>query len=486
MIKLFFNKYRKVLVLLFSFALLYSLISLTNHYNFRTYALDLGAYTNALYDYSHFHLNDSTVFKETGENLLADHFDLYLILFSPFVFLFGTYTLLVMQILFVLFGGVGIYLYLKASDKPEFIALAATLFFFLFFGTFSALAFDYHSNVVAASLLPWLFYTLKKEKWLATSLVILFIIVAKENTSLWLAFIFIGFSARHWKEKPKRNFMLASSVVCFVFFILVTTAVMPALSNNGTYPHFHYSVLGSNFGEAFYHLIRHPLESLEVLFTNHTAEPNSDYVKTEFHTLILLCGLPLLLRKPWFLLMLIPIYFQKMFHDNPSMWGVFGHYNIEFAPILAIGVFLCVSDIKNSRMLKISCIAVLALELACTIRTFDSTVQFTNKACLRFYQQCHYERDYNVAAVHKHLSEIPSEAIVSAQSPFLPHLALRESIYQFPIIRDAEYVVFSNREEMYPLKENEFQNLTDSLLHSDIWTPFIHTKELVILKRNSN
>ena len=57
------------------FVAIYSLISFVNHYNFRTYALDLGAYTNAIYDYSHFKWNDSTVFKEIQENILADHLD---------------------------------------------------------------------------------------------------------------------------------------------------------------------------------------------------------------------------------------------------------------------------------------------------------------------------------------------------------------------------------------------------------------------------
>ena len=67
------------------------------------------AYTNALYDYSHLNWNDSTVFKSGAENLLADHFDLYLILFAPLSLIFKTYTLLIVQIVFILIGGMGIY-----------------------------------------------------------------------------------------------------------------------------------------------------------------------------------------------------------------------------------------------------------------------------------------------------------------------------------------------------------------------------------------
>src|SRR5690606_38738489 len=114
------------------------LISFVNHYYFRTYALDLGAYTNALYDYIHFQWNDSTVFKDVGENLLADHFDLYLIIFSPLSLIFGTYTLLIVQILFLLLGGVGVYAYFIASSKSKNIASYAAIFFYSFFGVFAA------------------------------------------------------------------------------------------------------------------------------------------------------------------------------------------------------------------------------------------------------------------------------------------------------------------------------------------------------------
>lgn len=136
------------------FGIIYSLISIVNHYNFRTNALDLGVYTNALYDYIHFQINDSTIFKETTENLLSDHFNLHLILFSPLSLIFKTYTLLLIQIFFILLGGLGIYKYFVLTKNTK-LALTAALYFYIFFGVFSALSFDYHNIVIAASLVPW-------------------------------------------------------------------------------------------------------------------------------------------------------------------------------------------------------------------------------------------------------------------------------------------------------------------------------------------
>ena len=59
------------------FALLFASISFVNHYNFRTDALDLGAYVNATYDYSHGKWNDSSSFLEHPANFLSDHFIIY-------------------------------------------------------------------------------------------------------------------------------------------------------------------------------------------------------------------------------------------------------------------------------------------------------------------------------------------------------------------------------------------------------------------------
>ncbi|MCC7317875.1 MAG: DUF2079 domain-containing protein, partial [Bacteroidales bacterium] len=92
------QKHRYILLISFSFALLYALVSLVNHYFFRTYALDLGLYNHAAFKYTHFQLADSLMIKEYSEPMLGGHFDLYLILFSPFIYVFGSYTLLIVQI----------------------------------------------------------------------------------------------------------------------------------------------------------------------------------------------------------------------------------------------------------------------------------------------------------------------------------------------------------------------------------------------------
>lgn len=161
-----FKKLPEKYLIVLAFAVIYSLVSLVNHYLFRTYALDLGLYSNALYDYAHFQWNDSTTFKSEPQNLMGDHFDCYLMLYSPFVWIFGSYTLLIFQIVSILFGGLGVYRYFKEN---RVLAANAMLFFYSFFGIYTALSYDFHDSVVVAMLVPWLFVFTKerKMKWTA-------------------------------------------------------------------------------------------------------------------------------------------------------------------------------------------------------------------------------------------------------------------------------------------------------------------------------
>ncbi len=187
------------------FGLIYAAISLVNHYLFRTYGWDLGAYNNATWDYSHFRWNTNNILYDKLKNVLADHFEIYPIIFSPFRFIFGTYVLLVAQIASVLFGGYGVYRYLLLKTKNENLSILGVLHFFLSWGIYAAFSFDYHNNVVAAMLIPWFLFYFEKRKMGAAFLFFILIITGKENMALWAVFIGLALALFNPKDKQKRN-----------------------------------------------------------------------------------------------------------------------------------------------------------------------------------------------------------------------------------------------------------------------------------------
>ncbi len=476
----------KYLIIIVLFGLLYSLIVFVNHYLFRTYALDLGLYTQAAYKYAHLKIADSTMMKCYYEPLLGGHFDLYLILFSPLIYIFGTYTLLIVQIVAILLGGIGIYNLFKIKEnKKVSLAFWAMIYFYSFFGIFSALSYDYHSVVVASAIIPWFFYTIKLKKFWLSALLLFFILISQENISLWLFFICIGLIIE-FRTETRTVFVLSIfAMISIIYFIVVIQYIIPLFSVNNQYGGFLYSVLGNTPAEALKTLLTNPFNSIKILFINHTNNSNGDYVKLEFHIFILLSGGYLLFKKPAYLLMLVPLYAQKLFHNDYIMWGIDGQYSVEFAPILAIGTFSVLKQIKNKCNLRIVLGILLVGTIGTTIRLMDHTKYYTNKSRIRFYQASHYQHYYDVKNIYKQLNQIPVNASVSAQSSFVPHLALRDKIYQFPIIKDAGYIVLSPKGNTYPMEKDNFDSLLYHLEDSKKWIVKYKSKELIVLKKVS-
>ncbi len=476
--------HRISLLIALLFALIYSAVVFFNHYCFRTYALDLGVYTNAIFDYSHFRLNDSGVFKETYSNLLSDHFDLSLILLSPFSWIFGQYTLLILQIVFVIAGGAGVYHLVLDKTASKFNALMAQLHLLLFFSVFSALSFDYHSNVLAAMLLPWFMLMLFREKFKFAFLFFLLMLLCKESTALLHLSVCAGLLFEF--RKSKKHLIWLSFFIGFsiVYFVMTVSVIMPLLSPEAKYSHYKYHILGNNYSEAFRFVIQNPLETIRILFINHSAQVQYDWVKTEFYLFISLSGLVLLLFRPWFLLMLIVPIIGKMCYDQPSVWSIDAHYSIEFAPLICIGSAFVLQGIKNIKRMKIAMLVLLISTLGITIRLMDYTVYKRDYMRLRIYQAGHYKRIYDVSKVHDVIKKIPEDAIVSAQSAILPHLAYRDKAYMLPIVKDAEYMVASYAEQgHYPLDSAGLHKQINDSLNSGSWKILNMSSEVIVLKR---
>lgn len=405
----------------------YCLISLVNHYLFKTYALDLGLYTHAMYDYVHFCIDDCSMFKEASQSILAAHFDLYLVILSPLVYLFGSYTLLIVQIAAVLFGGWGIYKLIGLYSDDDRMPLLATIVFFSSFGILHALSYDYHSNVLTAMMLPWLLYFIKKGQFGWASLMVLLFVIGKENLSLWLFFIAVGLMWDYRKERKTLWFFLGYAVFALAYFLIVNMWILPKMGGLGISRYDH---LGGNYVEIGRQLITHPADALRILFTNTSGNPAFDGRKAEFYWCALTTGLLLTLLKPNYLFMLIPLLAQKMFASDAMFWGISVHYNVEVMPVIIIASFLVISKLKKTMFRLALSLALLLSTLLTTFYTIGvpRSFVFVDQICI--YQGRHYEqRKFDARFARELIKQIPDDASVSAASMFVPHLAMREFVY---------------------------------------------------------
>lgn len=470
-------------LILLVFFFVYCLISLVNHYCFRTYALDLGAYTATMYDYAHFKIHDCSSFQANQENILAGHFDLYLLVLAPFSYLFGVYTLLFAQIFTVLAGGLGVYkLLLRYGNKT---AIIGTIYFLSFFGIFSAISFDYHSNVLASAFIPWLLLALYRQRIKAFLFFFILIIVSRENISLLVAIMLpcMLLVEKEVSENFKR-WVLISAGFSLLYFIIITSWVMPSLSSTGKLLQFKYDILGSNYLEAITNAISHPVKYGSLLFKNHLADSSFDYIKAELWIFLGLSGGILLFLNFPFLIMLLPVLAQKLFHNQAEMWGINDHYSAEFAPILTIGIFYTLNQrsfLKN-RIQLIGYI-VLVLSFGLTIRMMDNPNSGVRRDNVRIYKSLHYTSVIERTSFNKISNLIPSNAALSCQGLLHPHFAWRDKIYMYPTVNDAEYIFLFRKNEFWPLNKNEFENKLIALENDSSFRKIADENDLVLFKR---
>ena len=424
---------------------MYCLISLVNHYLFKTYALDLGLYTHAMYDYAHFRVDDCSMFKAVPQSILSDHFDLYLVILSPLIYVFGSYTLLIVQIAAVLFGGWGVYKLIGLYTENGWMPVLAVTVFFFSFGIIHALAYDYHSNVLTAMLLPWLLFFLKKRSFALASLFVVLFVIGKENMSLWLFFIAIALMWDYRKDKGVLWHLLAYAVLSLAYFFIINMIVMPRIGGSGG-GFDRYAHLGDNYVDIATRLIKYPFETIQMLFTNTNGISNFDGIKEEFYVCALASGMLLTLLKPNYLIMIVPLLAQKMFAVDPNFWGISFQYSVEFVPVLVVSSFLVLVKLKNGKWrLALSLVLLLSTVLTTfyTIGVPKSAI-LVDQLCV--YQGRHYEQEeFDVRYARELIKMIPDDASVSAASNFVPHLALRENIQNFAHATkiDADYVLIT-------------------------------------------
>ncbi|MGQ3012466.1 MAG: DUF2079 domain-containing protein, partial [Flavobacteriales bacterium] len=464
----------------------FALLSFPNHYLLRTYALDLGMFNHALYDFSQGRAN-YFLLNVHGRNVhyFSDHFSPITLLYAPFRYIFGSWTLLIIQWLGILAGGWGMFRLAELKLKNILQSSLVMFHFFSIWGIVYALSFDFHNNVMAAMFVPWLFYFMEKKARTKAILMALLIMLSKENMALWLVFLISGYGMlRYTTFRAYFRGYLLPSLLISVYFILVMQVFMPAFSDGnyngqtGRYAH-----LGATPAAILYNWFSNPLSFLSLwVDLNDNAKIIFGY-KAQVWLMLLLSGGIFVLRRPAFFWMILPILAQKFFSGDPAMTGITHHYSIEFVPVLSMALLWAAAQ-QPQRALWYS-IPSIVLTLGATVWSMDhKLLPGYNNANLHFYGARHYRSVHpDPAFILQKLKEIPDTAAVSASSELTPHLALRRRIYHFPVVRDASYIVLiSAHTNYYPLGREEFFRRVQEYRQQGFRT-LCDEKDLLILAR---
>lgn len=481
------TRYKVLLPILAVFGLIYASISLVNHYNFRTSAFDLGMFNHAVYSFSQFRANIFTLdILNRGINYFADHFSPITFLYVPFYWVFGSYGLLILQILAILVGGLGLFRYMQNHTTHYALPYIVLIQFFCVWGIYTAVGFDFHNNVIAAMMLPWLIYFLDREQLKKASMIIFLMLITKENTGLWLAFVMAGMALRKQSYLLKKYtaFMILVPLVCAAYTFFVVDWLTPLLNqkNQDGFQLTRYARFGNNLPEIAFYLLQHPGELKEII--TGPADSLEYSIKMELYQAFLLSGGVAMLVRPYLFIWLIPVFASKLLSNDFEFWGVSNHYSIEFAPILALAVFEAVNQLR-SKIVQLSVAVVFVILTAfTTISLIDTSVIQMKRLNLQFYKWEHYESGLNLKGVHEAMKLIPPHEPVSVHTNLAPHLMEREKLYHFPILNEARYVIlFESKRGSYPFLPEVYRDWINMFIKERKLQIIYRQNDILILKR---
>lgn len=475
-------------IIVIFFLALYLVQVCSNHYFLRTYAFDYALYNNAVWDYSHFRINANPVFNPPLKNFFQDHISFTLILIQPIFWIinpiFGTYSLLIIEVLFMILGGIGCYKFVSLITKNSLVSLLALLHYFMLHGHFAALAHDYHDVVIGASMITWFIYFFAREKFFFATLVFLFVILSKENMPLWL--VFILFVLIIYKRKNRRSVIIGSTLflVSISYFVLCFAVLIPYFEDS-TRPHwaFYYNAFGSTPTEVFKYFITHPFSTFLKLFYNHTADKWGDWVKMEYYFYFLLFGGWLLFKRPLLLLLIFPVLAQKMLMDSSWRWSLSGYSSIEITSILTVAVFYVIAKMKNEKTKQLIAICTTSVCIIATIHAFGNRhSQWHDSTKENILSKRMFSSNLDLKTIYNGLELIPPEVAITVSNRLASHLAYRSGIYVFPEIRDAEYMVLLDDGGPYPISLEMFYEFRDFYSNNDDWEIIYNESEIMILK----
>lgn len=471
------------------FFLLFCSVSLLNHYFFRSAALDYGIANQALFQFAHLQNPVCTLLLQSADApYLSLHMSLWVPLLSPLYWIFGSYSLLWVQNIAIVFCGIGIYKVVQLKLINKSFAFFITLQFYLSFAIYSALASDFHENVLGACFFPWLFYYYSSGKKIQTFLCVLAMLISKENFAIWLPFVIIGLMLvnKQWNYK-QWVFPLGLILICASWFLVAGLWIMPDLSPVGKFEQLNrFSHLGGSIGEIINTIISKPLDMFTLFYKSNVQPDTDELIKQELLWTVLLSGGIALLWRPAFLLMILPLLMQKLWNKEVAFWGINYHYNIEFAPLIAIAIVMMLASIKQIQLKRLLLVLCLLGTLYITVSKMQQrTAYHYNPIKENVFSAAHYQSQLPLAILKKGLNRIPENASVSAHANLAPHIANRNRIYHFPFIKNAQYIalLFPSNQN-YPLTNADYNYMVDSLKQSEKWIIDFYEKPILVLKRN--
>lgn len=420
----------------------YASISLYRHDHFASNAFDLAVQDQTVWGYSRLEFINNTVLGIP--NLLGDHFHPILMVLGPFMWIWNSAgVLLVAQAILLALAGVPIYLWGERELGP-LGGLAFQGAYLCFWGVLAGVIYDFHHVAFAVPAISLALYATLTRRNLLLIPAVAVAMLTREDVALTL--IALGF----YVLVVQRRWILGASLMAVnaAWFGLLLGLVIPALGGGVSYRHWTYDALGSGPLSAASFIVRHPVASLQLLFT--PAEKARVWVGSFAAFALLPLASPLLL-------VALPSFLERFWSASPNFWSFHFQYSMLPAPILTFGAMDTCARLNRLLGTRLSGVGATALPIA----ALAASVLITFVVVRPLAEVTTYLSDSRSSEIQSCLDTIPADASVTASNALVPHLSHRPAIYLITLQTDADYVAIdpSTYPGFFPGEEDQLRNI---------------------------
>jgi uncharacterized membrane protein len=460
------------LALAAAYAIFMSALSVARHNGFMTHAFDLGIHDQAIYNILHGGTMRTTLYGPYAIDYIGDHFSPILYLVAPIYALYqDARTLLVLQSFFLAAGAIPIYLLTLNKTRSALLGVTLAAGYLLYPALHGVNLRDFHQIALVCVLLLAALYFLEIERDVPFLIALGLALIVKEEVALTVAaigaYIFLA----------KRRYRLGAvlALIGLAYFAVVTGWLMPHLGGKPQ--------IDTRFGGIIAPGTQGAAGVAWTLFTNpiYTVMSilgNQQKIIFLFQMLLPVLFLPLLAPAlAW--IPALPALGVLLLTSAYTQYNITYHYSAHLIPfifflaILGAARFLDMprgttteseeaSSVPDRARPRPKTIALAASLLVASLAMSHQFGHIVSKQGLDFPRP-----DPHTAVVESFVRQIPRDAVISTMSDIATHLTARRTIYLFPDVADAEYLLLDTdpRANYWPhegLKARE-RSLSDML-----------------------
>jgi len=414
--------------------------SLTLRYELKSSGLDGTLFEQLLYNVIHGQGLVTTLFPPgTPQHWLGVHFSPILYALVPVYYLFPHMeTLLVIHSIFIALTAWPIFLAAEYMLHSRWQALFAALLYLLNPFVISAAIWDFHEIAFAPFIIAFMLWAIVQKKPVHLVIFSLLLLTIKEHYGL--AILGSGLLwAWHWGD-ARFGLLLATFGLAAMAVILLL--IMPHYNINNTLS---WADQSQTFGINRFGWLHNPFANDSPIRT--VVENGFGYI---IAMMIAFCFMPLT-APIWWLPGLADIT-ANILSTGDIMRSVYSYHSAALQPVFIIASIIAIATyFKSENMHRL---VFLAMTLASLAMSYKFVVDANNWERSSPRLTLSQDDQHALQSINR---IIPENAAVSGQFNVLPHVKMREQLYLFPNIANADYIVlhtaflFHKPEEVFDL-----------------------------------